>query len=60
VEQGKHIDTDFGQLVFVDDVPPARRVELMSQVLQRRAQELLKGAVITVRGGRIRITRGRE
>jgi predicted nuclease of predicted toxin-antitoxin system len=60
------IDTDFGELLFVErrahaglvrlpDVPAARRMALMRQVLDARAAELQRGAVLTVRGGRMRI-----
>ena len=62
------IDTDFGKLVFVDksehrglvrlpDVPAVTRIEMMQQILQRFAEELREGAIITVRGSRIRVTR---
>jgi predicted nuclease of predicted toxin-antitoxin system len=62
------IDTDFGELLFVEgvshcglvrlpDVPPNRRIELMAQVLKQYSQELEAAAIITVRGGRIRISR---
>lgn len=61
------IDTDFGELVFLHgaqhcgivrlpDVPATQRIALMSQVLGRHAQALNAKAVITVRGGRIRVT----
>ena len=62
------IDTDFGELVFVrsaghcglvrlPDVPAARRIELMQEVIERHPEELEAGAIVTVRGGRIRISR---
>jgi predicted nuclease of predicted toxin-antitoxin system len=62
------IDTDFGELLFVEkarhcglvrlpDVPAKNRIELMEQVLERYTQELEKAAIITVRGGRIRISK---
>ncbi len=61
------IDTDFAKLVFVEetqhcgivrlpDVPALKRIELMKQVLQRHKRELDTGAIITVRGHRIRIS----
>lgn len=61
------IDTDFGELVFLQgaqhygmvqlpDVPSAQRITLMGEVLARHAHELAVKAVITVRGGRIRVT----
>ena len=60
------IDTDFGELIFVQnqrhaglvrlpDVPATQRIDLMAQVLTRYPKELESGAIITVRGGRIRI-----
>lgn len=62
------IDTDFGQLVFgeqishsgivrLPDVPARRRLSLMHEVLRKHPQDLAAGAVITVRGERIRISR---
>ena len=62
------IDTDFGQLVFLDkaahcglvrlpDVPAKQRVLIMEDLLTRFSQELEERAIITVRGGRVRISR---
>jgi predicted nuclease of predicted toxin-antitoxin system len=62
------VDTDFGKLVFLDkgshcgmvrlpDVPAAERISLMETVLARHAGDLQAGAIITVRGNRIRISR---
>ena len=62
------IDTDFGELVYVGqmrhaglvrlpDVPAERRIALMVQVLERYQQDLETKAIITVRSGRIRISR---
>ena len=62
------IDTDFGELVFLEgashcgvvrlpDAPASQRIELMSQVLVRHGHALQGGMIITVRGGRIRISR---
>jgi predicted nuclease of predicted toxin-antitoxin system len=62
------IDTDFGELVFLEeaphcgvvrlpDVPANQRVELMTQVLERHGRALVGAMIITVRGGRIRISR---
>jgi predicted nuclease of predicted toxin-antitoxin system len=62
------IDTDFGELVYVEevphrglvrlpDVPAERRIALMAQVLEQHQQELETQAIITIRRGRIRISR---
>jgi predicted nuclease of predicted toxin-antitoxin system len=62
------IDTDFGELLFVQgashnglvrlpDVPAGKRIELMTQVLERHTSDLEAEAIITVRGGRIRVSR---
>jgi len=62
------MDKDFGRLVFLEksghcglvrlpDVPAAQRIGLMGQVLLRHPGDLSEKAVITVRGGRIRISR---
>jgi predicted nuclease of predicted toxin-antitoxin system len=62
------IDTDFGALVFgsgephcgivrLPDVPATRRIALMRMLLERHPEALSDGAVVTVRGGRVRITR---
>jgi predicted nuclease of predicted toxin-antitoxin system len=61
------IDTDFGQLVFLQgqshsglvrlpDVPSSERVAIMKDVIERFQTELESGAIITVRGGKIRIS----
>ena len=60
------IDSDFGTLVFLlgaghagiirlPDVPAARRIALMADLLARHGPEL-PGSIVTVRGGRIRIS----
>jgi predicted nuclease of predicted toxin-antitoxin system len=60
------MDKDFGHLVFLQgerhcglvrlpDVPAQSRIEMMEQVLERHAEDLVIGAVITVRGSRIRV-----
>ena len=65
------IDTDFGEFLFVEgvrrcglvrlpDVPAEKRIELMAQVLERYLQELEAAAIITVRGGKIRISKSGE
>ncbi len=62
------IDTDFGELIFLHDVPHAglvrlpdvpaeRRIVLMSEVIERHSGDLDERAVVTVRGGRIRVSR---
>lgn len=62
------IDKDFGQFLFLErmphrglirlpDVPVAPRIELMGEILLRQGQDLREGAVLTVRGGRLRISR---
>lgn len=62
------IDKDFGGLLFVErtphcglirlpDVPAAQRIALVEQVLLHHSRELAAQAIITVRGGRIRISR---
>jgi predicted nuclease of predicted toxin-antitoxin system len=62
------IDTDFGKLLFIQgtshhglvrlpDVPAGRRIALMSQVLERHTSDLEAAAIITVRGGRIRVSK---
>ena len=62
------MDKDFGELIFVGgvphcglvrlpDVPAQRRIALMNRVLRDHAREIAARAIITVRGGRIRISR---
>jgi predicted nuclease of predicted toxin-antitoxin system len=62
------IDTDFGALVYVrqqahaglirlPDVPAARRIELIAQILADHGHAELSRAVVTVKGSRIRISR---
>jgi predicted nuclease of predicted toxin-antitoxin system len=61
------IDSDFETLVYLfgaqhagiirlPDVPAAARIELMSDLLARHAADL-PGSIVTVRGGRVRISR---
>jgi predicted nuclease of predicted toxin-antitoxin system len=61
------IDTDFGELVYVEaiphaglvrlpDVPAEKRIALMAQLLDRHQQALETKAIITIRNGRIRIS----
>jgi predicted nuclease of predicted toxin-antitoxin system len=61
------IDTDFGRMVHggakhagllrLPDVPAAARIELLADVLRRHGEELSSHSVITVKNGRIRISR---
>ena len=62
------IDTDFGQLVFLagqphaglirlPDVPTHERLEIIKELLNRFGQELESQAIITVRGGKVRISK---
>ena len=64
------MDKDFGELIFLSgashsglvrlpDVPAARRIELMHQLLREHRAALETGAVLTVRGDRVRISRAR-
>lgn len=63
------LDKDFGQIVFVDkvshcgvvrlpDVPAAKRIALLQKLLHAHPQELADGAILTIRGERVRIARG--
>ena len=63
------IDTDFGQLIYLEnishaglvrlpDVPARERQSIIQDLLARYATELQDAAIITVRGGRIRISKG--
>lgn len=62
------LDKDFGGLVYLHgmrhaglirlpDVPARRRIVLMAELLGRHGQALEAGAVVTIDGGRIRISR---
>lgn len=62
------IDNDFQALIFRDarshhglvrlpDVPPSERVQMMRLLLRDHSADLEAGAVITVRDGRVRISR---
>ena len=62
------MDKDFGQLIFVEnvpqcglvrlpDVPATKRIELVERLLRVHTRELAEGAILTVRGERIRISR---
>jgi predicted nuclease of predicted toxin-antitoxin system len=62
------IDTDFGQLVFLEkrahaglvrlpDVPASQRILIMEDILNRFTAELEQGLIITVQSGRVRISK---
>jgi len=62
------MDKDFGEFVFVEnlphyglvrlpDVPADRRIQLMDTILFRHHHDLDTQAIVTVRGERIRISR---
>ena len=61
------IDTDFGELIYVwrtphaglvrlPDVPVDRRIALIAELLYRHSHALEEKAVVTIRGGRVRIS----
>lgn len=61
------LDTDFGQLVFLEgqphsglirlpDVPANERVAIINDLIKRFQKELESHAIITVRGGKVRIS----
>lgn len=63
------IDTDFGQLIFLEgqahsglirlpDVPSGERLKIIKELLERFRDELEARSIITVRGGKIRISTG--
>jgi predicted nuclease of predicted toxin-antitoxin system len=63
------IDSDFGELIYLEnlshaglvrlpDVPTRERQLIMQDLLTRYETELQEAAIITVRGGRIRISKG--
>lgn len=60
------MDKDFGKLIFLQgdrhcglirlpDVPAKSRIELVRQILDGHPEDLTAGAIVTVRGDRIRI-----
>lgn len=64
-------DKDFGELVFRDnrthaglirlpDVPASARIDIMTQLLDRHEADLALGSLVTVRGGRVRISKPPE
>jgi predicted nuclease of predicted toxin-antitoxin system len=61
------MDKDFGEFIFLrgashhglirlPDVPSEERVLLLEEILRNHGQALAERAIITVRGGRIRIS----
>jgi predicted nuclease of predicted toxin-antitoxin system len=65
------MDKDFGKLIFnsgeahsgvvrLPDVPAEERIALMDMLLTRHEEDLLSGALITVKGERIRISRSQS
>src|SRR5215203_1979762 len=63
------IDTDFGELIYLEnlshaglvrlpDIPARDRVLIVQDLLTRYETELQDAAIITVTGGRIRISKG--
>ena len=63
------IDTDFGELIYLEnfshaglvrlpDVPARERQLIMQDLLTRYENEMKDAAIFTVRGGRIRISKG--
>lgn len=62
------IDSDFGLLVFfqnqphtgivrLPDVPAAHRIALMARLIERYADDLAEGAILTVGTERVRVSR---
>ena len=62
------MDKDFGKLIFTSgeahsgvvrlpDVPAEERIALMEMLLTKHEEDLSAGAVITVKGARVRISR---
>ena len=63
------IDNDFGELIYLEnlphaglvrlpDVPTRERQLIIQDLLTRHETELQAAAIITVRGGRIRVSKG--
>ena len=62
------IDTDFGEFIYarglrhsgvvrLPDVPAQQRISLMSELIERRREALETQAIVTIRNGRIRVSR---
>jgi len=71
IKNSHHHDTDFGQLVFLEgqshrglirlpDVPSSERVIIIKDLIDRYQKELESQAIVTVRGGKIRISASSE
>ena len=65
------IDTDFGELIYVDriahsgmvrlpDVSAGTRIKIMGKILVQYESQLRSDAIITVRGDRIRISKSKD
>jgi len=65
------LDKDFGEIIYLEraphrgmirlpDVPSDERKRLVRVVLESHSEDLEKGALITVRGGRMRVSRAEE
>jgi predicted nuclease of predicted toxin-antitoxin system len=65
------IDTDFGELIYVDrivhtglvrlpDAPAAMRIKIMERILNQYESHLKSHAIITVRGDRVRISKSED
>lgn len=61
------IDTDFGELIFLHDMPHAglirlpdvpmeQRIALISELMRFHRAALDCGAIVTIRGGRVRVS----
>ena len=61
------IDTDFGELIYLHnvphaglirlpDVPAEQRIDLVAEIISRHSLELENRAIVTVRGERIRVS----
>ena len=62
------IDADFAELIYLHDVshaglirlpdvPAEQRIQLMAEIITRHQQALETHSIVTIRGGRIRISR---
>ena len=62
------MDKDFGEFIFRDNAPhrglvrlpnisTTARIELMEKILDRHSRDLSESSIVTIRGGRIRVSR---